>query len=721
MYADIGLTVANYVRGKYKINVPFTGMNVIDMEISQPIILMKTRPKTCQLLRITVAADVVNGVMKLEYGDSVGEATARRASASCSVRFGEADKWLASWSRTAYVIQKRVEDLERGLLNGNTHKVLRGMAYKLFARLVQYDSKFQGMREILFNSEELEAVTTLDLHPEKDSGSFFYSPFWIDGFMHLSGFIMNVADISDASECVYICNGWKSMRIPESVDTNEAYRVHVKMFRASKTTVTGDASIFQRDKMVGLVEGISFQRVPRTYLNILIPPAAPTLESSLPAQEPEHRDPGTTRLSSTPLSKVDYGLQSLDCREDSLPFGATSSDAVICLIANEIGVSSSELSDDKDFAKLGVDSLLSLAILSKLREELHMDFPQTLFQEYATVCDLRKLIDSSESRLVTGLSNGGLPSSGQVEDSCLRLQSQKNNLAETCFKNQKPNQTLSFVLHGHPDTSSRFVFFFPDGSGSAASYNSISYSSPDVCVIAFNSPGVGGESEVSFSVESLVKTWVEVLKVRQARGPYILAGWSAGGFYAFEAARLLLATGDAVEKVIMIDSPPRNVYEAMSPDVLDFATQNGIAYSSSSEEPLLDHFKITLKAVDDYVPTPITDPRTPTAYLIWATDGALEGHPDVSLPTTDSFTKIIESKISQFLLYPKSEFGAHGWDRLFLPAGRTASFWIAKTPGNHFNMMQPPHVRLLSFPPLSSPRDFPTSSDLHCLKRKPVN
>ncbi|KAI1174098.1 beta-ketoacyl synthase [Nemania sp. FL0916] len=63
------------------------------------------------------------------------------------------------------------------------------------------------------------------------------------------------------------------------------------------------------------------------------------------------------------------------------------------IIAEESGISLNDLSDETVFADAGVDSLLSLVIVSRFRDELHLDIKQeSLFLECPTVAELRKVL-----------------------------------------------------------------------------------------------------------------------------------------------------------------------------------------------------------------------------------------------------------------------------------------------------------------------------------------
>ena len=59
------------------------------------------------------------------------------------------------------------------------------------------------------------------------------------------------------------------------------------------------------------------------------------------------------------------------------------------LVAREAGLYVSDLLDERAFADLGIDSLMSLVIAEKFREQLGVTVTGSLFLEYPTVGDLR--------------------------------------------------------------------------------------------------------------------------------------------------------------------------------------------------------------------------------------------------------------------------------------------------------------------------------------------
>ncbi|KAI1187087.1 beta-ketoacyl synthase [Nemania serpens] len=82
-------------------------------------------------------------------------------------------------------------------------------------------------------------------------------------------------------------------------------------------------------------------------------------------------------------------------------------------------------------------------------------------------------------------------------------------------------------------------------------------------VYGINSPVYTAE-DVSLppSFEALAALYVEEIKKVQPNGPYLLGGWSFGGMVAIKLAQVLLAQGETVSRVIMLDSPNPETFPA---------------------------------------------------------------------------------------------------------------------------------------------------------------
>lgn len=95
-----------------------------------------------------------------------------------------------------------------------------------------------------------------------------------------------------------------------------------------------------------------------------------------------------------------------DHSSESVRTGATTPDLaasvdfhkVLSIISEESGVAVDDLTDDTCFADAGIDSLLSMVLVSRLRDELELELQhESLFLECSTVADLRNILCGTPS------------------------------------------------------------------------------------------------------------------------------------------------------------------------------------------------------------------------------------------------------------------------------------------------------------------------------------
>ncbi|KAL9056770.1 MAG: hypothetical protein Q9162_002741 [Coniocarpon cinnabarinum] len=94
------------------------------------------------------------------------------------------------------------------------------------------------------------------------------------------------------------------------------------------------------------------------------------------------------RSSATDITVPEPNEQPVDSSESKAQF-----QRALEIISEESGVALEDLTDDTNFADSGVDSLLSLVVVSRLRDELELDIPhESLFLECPTVADLKQAL-----------------------------------------------------------------------------------------------------------------------------------------------------------------------------------------------------------------------------------------------------------------------------------------------------------------------------------------
>jgi naphtho-gamma-pyrone polyketide synthase len=334
---------------------------------------------------------------------------------------------------------------------------------------------------------------------------------------------------------------------------------------------------------------------------------------------------------------------------------------IISIIAEEIGVQPHELDGDANLGEMGLDSLMSLTVLGKIREEVDLDLPGEFFIENQTLDDIEAALDLK-------------PKPAPAEP--IRLPQQIPVQAPVIAPRtaiQHPPAT-SILLQGNPKTATQKLFLFPDGSGSATSYATIPGVSPDVCVYGLNCPYMRTPENLKFSLDELTAPYVAEIRRRQPTGPYNFGGWSAGGICAYDAARqLIFEEGERVERLLLLDSPFPIGLEKLPPRLYSFFDTIGLFGEGKAPPPkwLLPHFLAFIDSLDAYkaVPFPYEDPKQaeklPKTFLVWAKDGVCSKPGDTRpAPAADGSP---DPREMLWLLNNRTDLGPNGWDTLVGP------------------------------------------------------
>jgi iron transport multicopper oxidase len=178
----------------------------------------------------------------------------------------------------------------------------------------------------------------------------------------------------------------------------------------------------------------------------------------------------------------------------------------------------------------------------------------------------------------------------------------------------------------------------------------------------------------------MASSFITEIKRRQPLGPYLLAGWSAGGVIAFEAINQLIKNGDEVEQLIIIDAPCPDIIEPLPASLHRWFGEIGLLGDGDlSKLPkwLLPHFAASVTALSNYSAELIDPKKSPFVTAIWCEDGVCHLPTD---PRPDPFPY----GHAQFLLDNRTDFGPNLWDK-YLNGER---FVTKHMPGNHFSMMK---------------------------------
>ncbi|PTB62127.1 ketoacyl-synt-domain-containing protein [Trichoderma citrinoviride] len=756
LYTDFGVTLGNYVLGKYRLDLKDHSVDVQDMVVHKALVHKEGSP---MLLRIDINHDVSvskDASMSIYSINAMGKKTVDHA--QCTLSFEQPKVWLKSWDSTQYYVERSIEWLKGKADQGLNSRLSSGVIYKLFSSLVDYSNAYKGMQEAIVDAEDFEATALVRF--QVDEGNFHCNPMWIDSCGQLAGFLMN-GHSKTPKDQVFINHGWQSFRAVRKFCKDKTYRTYVRMRPIEGTTYAGDVYIFDDDGIVGVCGSITFQGIPRKVLNNAMPPPKSVSEPQVQARSvaraeaPKKNSAAPIPIARTHDTKIEP--QKLEAALKSASAAAVAKEplqAVIKILSEEIGIPLASIQDDLAFADYGVDSLLSLTISGRLREELDLDVESSAFEACATFAEFAAHLglknstsdqsseQSSVFEMVSPLSDSSdamtsnaittptrsLPESvsGSIcKDVCAILAEEigvsttdimnNANLGEMgmdslmsltvlgrireeleieldadffvshptfdSFKHffqpaakeqvepeplgeLKQYRATSTLLQGSPKSALYTLFLLPDGSGSATSYAPINAVGKDVCVYGLNCPWLkSADKLVQFGLKGLASLYIEEIRRRAPHGPYSLGGWSAGGICAYEAAIQLTRAGETVERLILLDSPNPIGIEKLPARLFDFINGLGLFGEGKAPDWLLAHFLAFIDALDEWKPVPwekalCGKASPPKTYILWAEDGVCKD--------TDARPEYRDDdpREMRWLLENRTNFGGNNWEIL---------------------------------------------------------
>lgn len=784
MYGDIAVTIARHIQQNPEAGILNSGHNITDMEVTQPLIANPVKEDEHRVLRVHARVNKSSQALSLEFASFNPDQKSETKHATCTIEYGCPDKWLRGWKHDLHLVKDRINALETQAVSGEVSKVTTGLAYRLFSSLVDYAPRYQRMDNVFLAGPTFEASAEVGLENRGgNDDEFVCNPYFIDALAHISGFVMNGNFTVDYNEAVYISHGWESMRFAKPFEPTGKYRTYVRMLPADKTMVSGNVWILCNDEIVGLIQGLRFQRVPRTVLDMLLPPVGrrqpvPKAPKQQQMQTPKFQSPpqmqavtvigshqkvhkesvqpsdstvdllaeelGLPRADISLHDKLhDLGLDSLmsltlsgnlrerfgidvshsqlmECdtigqlldlihpngqaalenivSEESSSSSTSSEDAsdssgtvtvdseiedttdlIRSVILDETGIEPKDLHPQADLGSFGVDSLMSLAILSRLRG-MGVDLPMDFFMENQTMADVSRAISGSSS-----------PKEEPVRPE-VKFKTEQIYQEKLVDRDLPSAQAILLQMRSNP-IGDRQLFLFPDGSGSPSSYSALAQLNPDFNVYGLVCPFLKAPEGTTSRIEDTAQIYLSTIREHQPQGPYYLGGWSAGGVLAYEASKQLIESGEEVLGLVLIDSPCPISIPPMSSSLIEFLDSTGTfgkmqgnsnaVVSAERKRALLNHFNFTVASLDRYKPTSI--PLAPAAkrirvFIIWAKDGMLEDAHGAVPPAA-------LNAAGHWILEKRTDLGSKGWEQL-LPVEST----VLSVPGNHFTMMAGPHV-----------------------------
>jgi amino acid adenylation domain-containing protein len=308
-----------------------------------------------------------------------------------------------------------------------------------------------------------------------------------------------------------------------------------------------------------------------------------------------------------------------------------------------------------NFFELGGHSLLAVRLMSQIQQQFQRNLPLATLFTSPTIKQLAHLLRSSTD---------SLPWSALVR---IRTNGSKPPL---------------FCIH-------------PAGGNVLCYQNLACYLSSEQPVYGLQSVGLNPQNPHHTSIEQMATYYIKEMQTVQPHGPYFLSGWSLGGLVAFEMAQQLKHLGEQTAQLILIDSCP--------PSMIPRETENNAV-------ALLEEFlgeDLDLEQDLDLCLEKLQQLEA-EELLIYAVEQALNKNlvpEDFDLAQALYLLTIQKLNVQaihnyqpQFysgsiVLLKASETNADfesAWNEL------VESMETYLVPGNHQNMVRPPHVQILA-------------------------
>ncbi|PHH83219.1 hypothetical protein CDD82_2991 [Ophiocordyceps australis] len=662
VYADIALTAGEYLSTKADFwTVDECQMSLVNMAVEKALVPQQMQAGLCQWLQteIEMQRDEPKLAFVFSSLDTDGKPSIIHARCSLVYHKKPEQKWIEGQRLMA---QENIASLNHGLKTGKCYRFTSKMIYGTIASLADFDKGYRGLQTIVLDNQAMAAGSLVDFSKlsANDNAKFHVHPGYLDSLLQSAGFVMNARDSTDLEFECFINHGWGSLTMLQRLDPRTQYQSFVQMAedKDKPGIFKGTITVIDDAHTVAIIKDIQLQRVPTRLLHSVLGSAKVQGQKSTPVN----------------------GLDTVEMNPSK----------VVHIVAKESGIPVQDLSDDSEFATIGIDSLLSLLITSRLRDELGFDVGSaaSIFDKYRTVGQLK----------------AGYIASIKKEDREQHSAVTENgpNLTSGSQSTSRPVTSLLLQQASSAHETALTLFLLPDGSGSAASYLSLPEISRQIELVGLLCPYRRDPHNMKEAcLDSLARSYLSEIRRRQPHGPYLVGGWSSGGIFAYRIAQMLLELGESVRDIILIDSPsPLNGLDKLPQSFFAHCTRAGVLTHLEQEsqaesrkpEWLVPHFEATIDMLSSYRPTPLqphlAEGTLPRISICWAGRPTLDGERFPRFETRPEHGQGI-----RFLTEPRSDFGPCGWEKL-VPVNNIKIHVFADL--DHFGIMRGEAARRLS-------------------------
>ncbi|CAG8058756.1 unnamed protein product [Penicillium salamii] len=435
IWSDVAFTVARYLYNKImpQSTADKICMELVDFVQLQPQVDKIDSGVQLRQLHICIDSSLQQAELQWYVLGHDGSRCAEVPFASATIHFEPTPaRWLREWDRISHLISGRISSLAEMTSTGQANRVSGKMAYSLLkGASIDYAASYRMIESAMLHGDE-GCAELLFRQDEKENWQT--PPQWLDTLGQVAMLVMNSGDTFDTSECLYVVNGYETLRVGRPLEPGTIYRAYVRMFanpNSADSLYTGDVYLTQADHIVAVMSQLQLKRIFRSALNDYLAMTAPNsallqeAAPSAPVAPVAPAAPATPMTPTTPPGTIPSSPRSMNSARQSsgssvtTPVSCRSSDALeselyipeksvlaevisppekqrpsqlsecMYLIAQETGLHISQLADCSNIADLGIDSLMSLALVNKFQQELQLQINKTVFIECATIGEFK--------------------------------------------------------------------------------------------------------------------------------------------------------------------------------------------------------------------------------------------------------------------------------------------------------------------------------------------
>lgn len=722
-YCDMALSAATCIYENLYPGTPQPQFALHSVEISSAITARAS--DTAQVIEVTAELSKESHSCKITFSSGTSDNKSRKMNGSCEVLFEGTVGQQADASRTLLLIKSRIRTLKAEAGRGTVHRMLKPVVYRLLHHVVQYGQRYQATDEIVLDTQALDAVGQISLSAEAAPARLL-NAYWADSISHAAPVILNCG-FTFGEDVACITDGFESWRMLETLRSGTCYTTYAHFEMTAKNSIIiGDVYTFDGDILVSTLKGLRFHVMKKTTLTTLLSKNLSAATGALQhtstlghsiaptiTHQESKRDhsfnlgmSGTRKEAGSPSEAGNQGMT-----YEAELVGPDVVAQFLAALEVETGLSLSGVSPSTEFADMGVDSLMAITTIAAFQRSSGIELTATFFIEHDTIEKATTALTAmnvTQAEASTKAPTSGFttwrPKPVEREPPCAtQAPNMSSDVPPTPLSEQSdpwvavspegkesspgtpvtPTEAKSITLHGKSTSVEFPLFLLADETGSISTYIQLPQLPHGRRVIGIESPFDKDPTSLH-SIDELANLSLSAIRREQPIGPYSLGGFSMGGMVAYEVTRKLLAAGDPVTSLFILDMPVTKPSELqLRPEIEDVRSTGlvgGSRRSSKSQwavpQGQQEYVRQMIRAASTYEPSPVEGSNRPKETVVVRANGGLMDVPEPS--------------VSESIRWVRSSWeasSAAAWERLVGPID------YHEIDADHHSLMNYPKVR----------------------------